>query len=60
MNHTEFHSTIVMEEKVEEEVRALESESPVGLHPHGKLLSSYLGISFSLFLALLPSASSIS
>ena len=49
-----------MEEKVEEEARASKSESSVGLHPHGKLLSSYLGLSFSLFLALLPSSSSIS
>ncbi|XP_034680054.1 LOW QUALITY PROTEIN: myosin-14-like [Vitis riparia] len=49
-----------MEEKVEEEARASELESSVGLHPHGKLLSSYLGLSFSLFLALLPSSSSIS
>ncbi|KAJ9703745.1 hypothetical protein PVL29_005153 [Vitis rotundifolia] len=49
---------MVMEEKVEEEARALESESSVGLHPHGKLLSYYLGLSFSLFLALLPSSSS--
>ncbi|KAJ9686432.1 hypothetical protein PVL29_015365 [Vitis rotundifolia] len=51
---------MVMEEKVEEEARASKSESSVGLHPHGKLLSSYLGLSFSLFLALLPSFSSIS
>ncbi|KAJ9707597.1 hypothetical protein PVL29_002572 [Vitis rotundifolia] len=51
---------MVMEEKLEEESRAPESESSVGLHPHGKLLSSYLGLSFSLFLALLPSSSSIS
>ena len=45
---------------MEEEARASKSESSVGLHPHGKLLSSYLGLSFSLFLALLPSSSSIS
>ncbi|KAJ9672577.1 hypothetical protein PVL29_025980 [Vitis rotundifolia] len=51
---------MVTEEKVEKEARASESESSVGLHPHGKLLSSYLGLSFSLFLALLPSSSSIS
>ena len=51
---------MVMEEKVEKEVTASELESSVGLHPHGKLLSSYLGLSFSLFLALLPSSSSIS
>ncbi|KAJ9693606.1 hypothetical protein PVL29_009526 [Vitis rotundifolia] len=49
-----------MEEKVEEEARALESKSSVGLHPHGKLLSFYLGLIFSFFLALLPSSSSIS
>ena len=51
---------MVMEEKVEEKVRASELESSMGLHPHGKLLSSYLGLGFSLFLALLPSSSSIS
>ncbi|KAJ9689101.1 hypothetical protein PVL29_014646 [Vitis rotundifolia] len=51
---------MVMEEKVEEEARTSESESSVSLHPHGKLLSSYLGLSFSLFLALLTSSSSIS
>lgn len=51
---------MVIEEKVEEEASASESESSVGLHPHGKLLSSYLGLSFSLFLALLPSSSTIS
>ena len=51
---------MVMEEKVEEEARASKSESSVGLHPHGKLLSSYLALSFFLFLALLPSSSSIS
>ncbi|KAJ9685272.1 hypothetical protein PVL29_017342 [Vitis rotundifolia] len=50
---------MVMEEKVEEEARASELESSVGLHPHGKLLS-YLGLRFSIFLALLPSSSSIS
>ena len=60
MNHTELHLVVVMEEKVEEEVRASESKSLVGLHPHGKLLSSYLGLSFFIFLALFPSSSSIS
>nr|CAN70037.1 hypothetical protein VITISV_015804 [Vitis vinifera] len=49
-----------MEEKVEEEIRASKSKSSVGLHPHGKLLSSYLGLNFFLFLALLPFFSSIS
>ncbi|KAJ9672560.1 hypothetical protein PVL29_025966 [Vitis rotundifolia] len=51
---------MVMEEKVEEEARASELESSMGLHSHGKLLSSYLGLGFFLFLALLPSSSSIS
>ena len=60
MNHTELHLVVVMEEKVEEEARASKSEPSVGLHPHGKLLSSYLGLNFSIFLALLPSSSSIS
>ncbi|KAJ9675852.1 hypothetical protein PVL29_024686 [Vitis rotundifolia] len=50
---------MVMEEKVEEEARTSVSKSSVGLHPHGKLLSSYLSLSFSVFLAL-PSSSSIS
>ncbi|KAJ9703617.1 hypothetical protein PVL29_005088 [Vitis rotundifolia] len=47
----------MVEEKVEEEAKASQeeakasqSESSMGLHPHGKMLSSYLGLSFSLFL----------
>ena len=32
----------------------------MGLHPHRKLLSSYPSLNFFLFLALLPSSSSIS
>ncbi|KAJ9697637.1 hypothetical protein PVL29_006981 [Vitis rotundifolia] len=51
---------MVMEETVEEEARASELESLVGLYPHGKLLSSYLGLRFFLLLALLSSFSSIS
>lgn len=49
---------MVREEELEEEGRgAAPSESSVVRDPHGKLLSSYLGLSFSLFLALLPSSS---
>ena len=55
---------MVEEEEEEEESRPSDSESSVGQDshqdPHRKLLSSYLGLSFSLFLAFLPSASSIS